>query len=138
MVTAAPEVQKVGPDPTVESGLPRMNDVCAPGCRVNVLVWKVRGALAEREPDGPPTDQVAGPPETMPQGAEHAGRVVEPVFVPANTTWQVDAAQEIGLPPLFLIEIETARGEESVDAPALREAPTTATLVFVVALFTKL
>ncbi len=103
-----------------------------------MLVWKVRGALGVAEPDGPPTDQVAEPPEIMLQGAEQSGGVVLPVFVPAKTTWQVDGVQEMGLPPLFLMEIEMASGEDPVAGPALRDAPTTATLSLDVALLTRL
>ena len=61
-----------------------------------------------------------------------------PVFVSAKTTWQADGVQEIGLPPLFLMEIETADGESFTAAPALIAAPTTMMLVLVVALLTRL
>ncbi len=138
MVTAAPDVQNVGPLPTADSAPLRMKEVWLPGCRTKLLVSKVRGALGAGEPDGPPTDQVAGPPETMLQGAEQAGAVVAPVFVPANTTWQVDEVHVMGLPPLFLTEIDIASGDEVEEAPALRDAPTTATLWLDVALLTRL
>jgi hypothetical protein len=74
----------------------------------------------------------------MLHGAAQAGTVAEPVFVPANTTWQVEGVQEIGLPPSFLMEIETAAGELFADAPARVEAPTTTTLALDVALLTRL
>jgi hypothetical protein len=74
----------------------------------------------------------------MLHGAAQAGTVVVPVFVPANTTWQVEEVQEIGLPPSFLMEMETAAGELLADAPARVEAPTTTMLAFEVALLTRL
>jgi hypothetical protein len=137
-VTEAPGVQKIGDVPMVERALPRTKDVCAPGWRMKELVSKVRGLFAVGVPAGPPTDQTAGPPEIMLQGAEHAGTVVLPVLVPANTTWQVDWVQDMALPPLFLMEIDIATGEEAVVAPAFRDASTTATLAFAVALLTRL
>jgi len=94
--------------------------------------------LASGSPAGPPTVQIAGPPDVMLQGAAQAGGVAVPVSVPAKTTWQVDGVQEIGLPPSFLMETETAEGESGVDAPALIAAPTTIMLVLVVALLTRL
>ena len=115
-----------------------MKDVCPPGWSVKVLVSNVRGLLASASPAGPPTVQMAGPPDVMLQGSAHAGGVAVPVFVSAKTTWQVDGVQEIGLPPLFLMEIETADGELLTAAPALIAAPTTMMLVLVVALLTRL
>jgi hypothetical protein len=74
----------------------------------------------------------------MLQGAAHAGAVDDPVLVPANTTWQVEGVQEIGLPPLFLTETETAVGDAAAEAPALVAAPTTTMLALDVALVTRL
>ena len=68
----------------------------------------------------------------------HAGSVIAPVFVPAKTTWHVAGVQEIGLPPLFLMETEMAVGELTDEAPALIATPVTMMLVFVVALLTRL
>jgi hypothetical protein len=102
------------------------------------LVSNVRGLLAVGVPAGPPTDQTAGPPDTMLQGAAQAGAVEVPVSVPANTTWQVDWVQDMALPPLFLTDMEMATGEAAEEAPAFNEAPTTATLEFAVALLTRL
>jgi hypothetical protein len=122
----------------VERALPRTKEVCAPGCRMKEFVSKVSGLLAVGVPDGPPTDQTAGPPDTMLQGAAQAGAVVLPVLVPAKTTWQVDWVHDMALPPLFLIEIDMATGEEAAEDPAFREASTTATLELAVALLTRL
>lgn len=137
-VTDAPDVQKVGEVPIEERGALRTKDVCAPGWSVNALVSKVSGLLAAGVPAGPPTPQTAAPPDEMLQGEAQAGAVAEPVLVPAKTTWQVDGVQEIGLPPLFFMEMETAVGEALADAPALAAAPTTTTLELDVALFTRL
>ncbi len=137
-VRAAPETQKVGAVPTAESGEFRTKEVCAPGRRVKAFVSKVRGLLAAGAPAGPPTDHMPGPPDVMLHGAAHAGAVDDPVFVPANTTWQVAGVQEMGLPPLFLTEIETAEGEVVARLPALVAAPTTAMLAFDVELLTRL
>ena len=116
----------------------RANDVCPPGWSVNVSVSKVRGLLASGAPAGPPTVQIAGPPDVILQGAAQAGGAAVPVFVPANTTWQVDGVQAIGLPPLFLMETEIAEGESLAVAPALMAAPATTMLVLAVALLTRL
>ena len=137
-VTEAPEVQKTGLVPKVVMGPFRTNEVCAPGCRVKVFVSNVSGLFAAGVPSGPPIDQAPGPPDVMLQGAAHAGAVVVPVLVPAKTTWQVDCVQEIGLPPLFLMEIESAVGELPAEVPAFSDAPITTTLVLAVALLTRL
>ncbi len=76
----------MGVPPNAESAPLRRSEVCAPGARVNELVWKVSGLLAVAVPPGPPTDQVPAPPEVMLHGAAQAGTVVVPVFVPAKTT----------------------------------------------------
>ena len=102
------------------------------------LVSNVRGALGVGVPPGPPTDQTPGPPETMLQGAEQLGGVPVPVLVPATTTWQVDAVQVIGLPPLFFTESEMTTGDASKAGPALKKAPTITMLVLAVALLTRL
>ncbi len=94
--------------------------------------------MAAAGPVGPPMDQARAPPEVTLQGAEHAGAVVPPVFVPAKTIWQVEGEQVIGLPPSFFIEIEMATGEADVEDPALTEAPTTVMLELEVALLTRL
>jgi hypothetical protein len=137
-VTEAPGVQKVGEVPIVERALPRTKEVCVPGCRMKEFVSKIRGLLAVGVPDGPPIDQTAAPPDTMLQGAAQAGAVVLPVSVPAKTTWHVDWVQDMALPPLFLIDIEMAMGEEVTEGPAFKEASTTATLELAVALLTRL
>jgi hypothetical protein len=131
-------VQKVGAVPTVESGELRTKEVCAPGWSKKVLVSNVSGLLAAGVPAGPPIDQTAGPPEVMVQGAAHAGAVVDPVFVPAKTTWQVVGVQGMGLPPSFLIEMEMAVGGLLDEVPALVAAPTTIMLALDVALPTRL
>jgi hypothetical protein len=138
MVTEAPKVQKAGDVPTVERALPRRKEVCPPGWRVNELVSNVSGLFAEGVPPGPPSDQTAGPPETMLQGAAQAGAVVEPVFVPGNRTWQGDCVHVMELPPLFLMVSETATGEELAVAPAFMDTWTTAMLEFAVELLTRL
>lgn len=137
-VTVAPLVQKLGEAPTVERGALRTKDVSPPGWSVNAFVSKVRGLLAAGVPAGPPSIQIPGPPEVMLHGAAHVGAVAEPVLVPANTTWHVEGVQAMGLPPSFLIEIETAEGESPADPPAFVAAPTTTTLASDDALFTRL
>ena len=132
-VTDEPGLQKLGLDPRALMGELRTKVVWAPGARLKVSVTKVRGL-----PGAPPKDHVPLPPDVMLQGPVHAGGVVPPVSVPANTTWQVVEVQEMGLPPLFFIEMATAAGELASVGPALREAPTTAMLVLVVALPTRL
>lgn len=130
IVTGVPADQNV---PEVSAIAPLMTtEASAPGARVPVSV-RVSGA-----PGGPSAQANPLPPETRLQVAElHEGGAV-PEFVPANATWQVDAVQEMALPPLFLIETETAAGAELAEAPAFREAPTTATLELAVALLTRL
>jgi len=105
---------------------------------VKVFVSKVRGLLGVGIPEGPPTVQVPGPPEVMLHGAAQVGAVFVPVFVPENTTWQVDAVQDIGLLPSFFIEIEMTVGEKLAAVPALADASTTAMLELLVALVTRL
>lgn len=136
-MTDAPAIQNEADVPVVKGPL-RRKEVCAPGVRVNVFVWKVRGLFGVGIPPGPPIDQVAGPPEVMLQGAAQLGEVFVPVFVPENTTWQVDAVQGIGLPPSFFIEIEMTVGEEEAAEPALVDASTTTMLELAVALLTRL
>ena len=84
-VTGVPDAQKEGDVPVVRGPLSR-KEVWAPGARVKVFVWKVRGLFAARVPLGPPTDQVAAPPEVTLQGDWQAGAVDPPVFVPVNIT----------------------------------------------------
>jgi hypothetical protein len=74
----------------------------------------------------------------MLQGAAQAGGVAVPVSVSAKTTWQVDGVHVIGLPPLFLMDMDTATGESLAAAPAFIAAPATMMLVLVVALLTRL
>ena len=138
MVTPAPEVQKREDASIDDSAPPMMKDVSPPCLKVKVSVSKVRGALAETVPPGPPRDQSAGPPEVMLQGAAHEGGLVEPVSVPAKTTWQVEGVQAMLLPPLFLIEMEMATGDDPDVPPALREAERTTTLAVEVAPLTRL
>ena len=130
IVTGVPADQKV---PEVSAIAPLMTtEASAPGARVPVSV-SVSGA-----PAGPSAQTIPLPPETRLQVAElQEGRAV-PEFVPAKATWQVDAVQEMVLPPLFLIETVTAAGAALAEAPAFREAPTTATLELAVALLTRL
>ena len=134
IVTDAPAVQKLGDAPTVERGAFSVKEVWAPGWSVKSSVSNTRGLPAVGVPAGPPIDQIAGPPDVMLQGAAQAGAVVLPVSVPAKSTWHPDGVQEIGLPPSFLIEIDTAVGEFPAVAPALAAAPTITMLVFEVAL----
>jgi hypothetical protein len=74
----------------------------------------------------------------MLQGASQAGTAPDPVLVPAKTTWQVAGVQEMGLPPSFLTEMDTAIGELPAEPPALADAPTTLMLGLDVALPMKL
>jgi len=105
---------------------------------VKAFVSKVRGLLAPGSPAGPPIAQMAGPPDVMLQGAAQTGGVIVPVSVPAKTTWHVEGVQEIGLPPLFLMEMEMAEGGSLAVGPDLTDAPTTMMLEVVVALVTRL
>ena len=109
----------------------RVKETCAPGGRVEDPAWNVRGPLA------PPRVQLVDPPDEMVHAFVHVGGV-EPALVPANTTWQVAGVQEIGLPPLFLIETEIAVGDALGVAPALSDAWSTTMLELEVALLTRL
>jgi len=82
----SPATQNVGMVPMEDSGALRTKDVCPPGWSVKVLVSNVRGLSGSGSPSGPPTVQIAGPPEVMLQGASQAGGVAAPVSVPAKTT----------------------------------------------------
>jgi len=83
IVTEVPWTQNVGAVPTEDRGALRTNEVSPPCGRLKVLVSNVRGLLAPGSPAGPPTVQIAGPPDEMLQGAAQAGGVIVPVLVPA-------------------------------------------------------
>ncbi len=122
-VTGCPADQNV---PVPPMGPFTTNDVSAPGARaVAPVAVKVSGPLAVF------SAQVRVPPDTR----QDPVQVGEVTLVPAITTWQAEALQVIGLPPLFLTVTDTAVG--AVD-PALRDAPTMVMLVLAVALFTRL
>lgn len=116
-----------------DSGPLSTNEVCDPAvsCAEAVLTSKTSG------PPAVARLQASGPPDVM----EHAEAQVTPVpvLVPAKTTsHEVAVGHDIGLPPLFLIDMVMATGELDDDAPAFREAPTTVTLELEVALLTRL
>lgn len=104
----------------------------APGAKVSVVgaKTKVRGASVVALAVQPVGD------ETM--QAVQAVPGVEPVSDPEMTTWQPPLAQSMADPPSFFTVTDMADGAADEVDPATRDAPTTVTLEFVVALLIRL
>ena len=123
-VQKEPAAVEIAPLSTKEASAPGAREPADSATKVRgpAEVWRV---------------QVSDPPEMMEQGAEQLG--VLPTSVPANTTSQeAGVAQDIGLPPLFLMETAMAMGGAPTDCPALTDAPTIEMLELAAALPTRL